>query len=45
MVQLLAALRHNQGQLNRFMGTIVGTVPPHEFFAPENLGQIMAAAA
>ena len=43
--QLFAALRHNQAQLNRFMGTVVGTVPPQEFFAPENLGQIMAAAA
>jgi 2-polyprenyl-6-methoxyphenol hydroxylase-like FAD-dependent oxidoreductase len=42
--QLLMALRNNQEQINRFMGTIVGTVPPEEFFAPENLGQIMAAA-
>lgn len=45
MQQLLMALRHNPEQINRFMGTIVGTVSPQEFFAPENLGQIMAAAA
>jgi 2-polyprenyl-6-methoxyphenol hydroxylase-like FAD-dependent oxidoreductase len=44
MQQLFGALRHNQDQLNRFMGTFVGTVPPEEFYTPENLGRIMAAA-
>ena len=43
--QLFAALRHNQEQTNRFFGTIAGTVPVAEFFAPENLGRIMGAAA
>src|SRR5262249_34992317 len=37
--QLFAALRHDQEQTNRFFGTIVGTVPIPEFFAPENLGR------
>jgi 2-polyprenyl-6-methoxyphenol hydroxylase-like FAD-dependent oxidoreductase len=41
MQQLFAALRHNQGQTNRFFGIIAGTVPIPEFFAPENLGQII----
>ncbi|RAQ94171.1 NAD(P)/FAD-dependent oxidoreductase [Thermogemmatispora tikiterensis] len=45
MQQLFAALRHNQEQTNRFLGTLAGTVPVPEFFAPENLGQIMGAAA
>jgi len=45
MQQLFVALRHNQEQTNRFFGAIVGTVPIPEFFAPENLGQIMGAAA
>lgn len=45
MQQLFAALRHNQEQTNRFFGAIVGTVPIPEFFAPENLRQIMGSAA
>jgi hypothetical protein len=45
MQQLLDALRGNQAQTDRFLGTVVGTVPIPEFFAPENLGQIMAQAA
>jgi hypothetical protein len=45
MQQLFFALRHNQEQISRFFGTIAGTVSPQEFFAPENLGSIMAAAA
>jgi flavin-dependent dehydrogenase len=43
--QLFAALRHDQEQTNRFLGTLAGTVPIPEFFAPENLGRIMGAAA
>jgi flavin-dependent dehydrogenase len=42
--QLFAALRHDQEQTDRFLGTIVGTVPIPEFFAPENIGRIMGAA-
>jgi flavin-dependent dehydrogenase len=45
MQQIFAALRQNQEQTNRFFGTIAGTVPVAEFYAPENLGRIMAAAA
>ena len=45
MQQLFAALHHNQEQTNRFFGTITGTVPIAEFFAPQNLGRIMGAAA
>jgi hypothetical protein len=42
--QLFAALRHDQEQTDRFFGTVVGTVPIPEFFAPENIGRIMGAA-
>jgi flavin-dependent dehydrogenase len=42
--QLFAALRGNPEQTDRFIGTIVGTVPIPEFFAPENLGRIVGAA-
>jgi hypothetical protein len=35
----------NQEQINRFFGTITDTVPVAEFFSPENIGRIMAAAA
>jgi flavin-dependent dehydrogenase len=41
MQQLFAALRNNQEQTNRFFGTLAGTVPIPEFFAPENVGQII----
>ena len=42
--ELLAALRHDQEQTNRFIGTIAGSVPIAEFYSPENLGRIMAGA-
>jgi flavin-dependent dehydrogenase len=41
MQQLFGALRHNQEQTDRFFGTIAGTVSVPDFFAPENLGQII----
>jgi flavin-dependent dehydrogenase len=44
MQQLFAALRRNPKETDRFMGVMAGTVPVPEFFAPENLGRIMAAA-
>ena len=44
MQQLLAALRRNQEQTDRFFGTVAGTVPIPEFFAPENIGRIMGGA-
>jgi flavin-dependent dehydrogenase len=42
MQQLFAALVNNQAETNRFFGTIVGTVPIPDFFAPENLQRIIA---
>jgi flavin-dependent dehydrogenase len=44
MQQLFAALQHNQAQTDRFFGAVAGTVPIPEFFAPQNIGQIMGAA-
>ena len=43
MRRLLAALRRNQAETDRFIGTIAGTVPTAEFFAPENVRRIVAA--
>jgi flavin-dependent dehydrogenase len=45
MQQLFAALRYDREQTNRFFGVMAGTVPVAEFFAPENLRQIMEAGA
>jgi hypothetical protein len=42
--QVLAALRHNHAQIDRYIGTFGGIVSNAEFFAPENIDQIMAAA-
>ncbi|HET9496178.1 MAG TPA: NAD(P)/FAD-dependent oxidoreductase, partial [Chloroflexia bacterium] len=44
MQQLFAALRYNQEQTDRFFGTLAGTVPIPEFFAPENIERIIAGA-
>lgn len=41
---LLAALRGNQGGIDQLLGTIAGTVSTAAFFAPENLGRLMAQA-
>jgi hypothetical protein len=41
MPQLLQALRENQTQTNRFLGAWAGAVSIPEFFAPENLRQIV----
>ena len=43
--QLLAALRGNQTEIDRFLGTVTGTVSIPEFFSPENIGRIVNAAA
>ncbi|HEY6250208.1 MAG TPA: NAD(P)/FAD-dependent oxidoreductase [Candidatus Angelobacter sp.] len=40
--QLLAALVDNPEQRSRFFGVLAHTVPVPEFFAPENVGKIMA---
>jgi flavin-dependent dehydrogenase len=42
---LFGALRSSPEDTNRFFGTIAGTVPVPEFFAPENLGRIVGAVA
>ena len=41
--QLFAALCGNQAETNRFFGTLAGTVPIPEFFAPENVQRIISA--
>lgn len=45
MRQLFAALRGNQPQIDRFLGTMAGTVPIPDFFAPDNVQKIVSAAA
>jgi 2-polyprenyl-6-methoxyphenol hydroxylase-like FAD-dependent oxidoreductase len=45
MQQLFAALQDNQSDTDRFMGTLAGSVPVTEFFAPENTQRIIAAGA
>lgn len=40
----ITALRGNQVETNRFLGTVAGTVSISEFFAPENLRRILSAA-
>lgn len=44
MQQLFGALAGNQEATNQFLSAITGATPIPEFFAPENLGRIMAAA-
>jgi 2-polyprenyl-6-methoxyphenol hydroxylase-like FAD-dependent oxidoreductase len=41
---LIGALATNQPETNRFIGALCGTVPLPEFFAPENIERIKAAA-
>jgi flavin-dependent dehydrogenase len=42
---ILAALRGNQNEIGRFLGTVTGTVPVQEFFSPENIGRVVRRAA
>jgi flavin-dependent dehydrogenase len=42
--RLRVALRENQDALDRFAGVVFDTVPRDEFFAPENLRQIVAGS-
>jgi flavin-dependent dehydrogenase len=42
--QLLAALLHDPEQRDRYFGTFAGTVPPGEFFAPDNVARILAGS-
>jgi len=41
-MQLLAALRGNQAETNRFLGAMAGTVSIPKFFAQENIQRIIA---
>jgi len=38
------ALQGNQHETDRFFGTLAGTVPIPEYYAPENLARIVASA-
>jgi hypothetical protein len=40
MTQLIAALKGNHDDTDRFFGVIAGTVPIPEFFAPGNIERI-----
>jgi 2-polyprenyl-6-methoxyphenol hydroxylase-like FAD-dependent oxidoreductase len=42
--QLLAAVHGNQEAMDAFVSITAGTVSPAEFFAPDHIGQVMAAA-
>jgi flavin-dependent dehydrogenase len=43
MRQMFAALRGNQAQTDRFLGTIAGTVSIPEFYSPENMQRIVGS--
>jgi flavin-dependent dehydrogenase len=45
MVQLLAALQHNEEQRSRWFGVLAQTVPVPEFFSPQNVQRILAGKA
>ena len=45
MQQLLGAVYGNQDAMDSFASITAGTVSPVEFFDPQNIGQIMGAAA
>jgi 2-polyprenyl-6-methoxyphenol hydroxylase-like FAD-dependent oxidoreductase len=44
LMAVMVALKGNQEAINQFYGVLDGTVSVPEFFAPENIGAIMAAA-
>ena len=43
--QFFASLRGNQAETDRFFGTIAGTVPVGDVFAPANIERVIALAA
>lgn len=43
-LQLTAALDGQQEQVDRFVGTFTGAVPMADFYAPENVARVLAAA-
>jgi hypothetical protein len=44
MQQLFEAMRGNQEAMDEFVSVQAATLPAPEFFAPENVGRIMAEA-
>jgi len=42
---LLGAVHGNQTAMDQFVSLSAGTVSPVDFFAPDNIGQIMGVAA
>ena len=44
MQQLLGAMEGNQEAMDGFVSVQAATLPAPEFFAPENIGRIMARA-
>ena len=44
MQQLFGAMQGNQAAMDGFASVMAGTLPAPEFFAPENVGRIMAEA-
>ena len=45
MQQLFAALRGNRREIDRFLGTVAGTVSIQDFFSAQNIGRIINASA
>ena len=44
MQALLGAVHGNQEAMDQFASVMAGTLPPPEFFSPDNIGRIMAQA-
>jgi len=42
-LRLVAALRGNREETDRYFGVVAGTVPMADFFAPERIARILAA--
>ena len=40
----MGAMQGNQAAMDGFVSVMAGTLPAPEFFAPENVGRIMAEA-
>jgi 2-polyprenyl-6-methoxyphenol hydroxylase-like FAD-dependent oxidoreductase len=45
MEALFAALRDDEEQAGRFLGTVAGTVPIADFYSPANIGRIVGTGA
>jgi flavin-dependent dehydrogenase len=44
MQALFGAIQRDQAAMDEFVSVMAGTLPPPQFFAPENLGRLMASA-